>query len=99
MNKPQHTPTPWENGGIDDSRYKYPPIICRKAPRYEIAQFHSKADRDRSIACVNACAGINPEAVPELFKLAEQWCNPQGLINIEDWTDDLKAALAKAKQS
>ena len=30
-----------------------------------------KAEADRIVACVNGCAGINPEAVPELLKVCE----------------------------
>ena len=30
-----------------------------------------QANADRIIACVNACAGINPEAVPELLEALE----------------------------
>jgi predicted nucleic acid-binding Zn ribbon protein len=33
------------------------------------------ANAERIVSCVNACAGINPEAIPELIKAAEKLIN------------------------
>ena len=69
MNK--HTPEPWGvwlnpdgcNRGMitDDALARH--IV------YVVGNTHeAKANGRRIIACVNACAGINPEAVPELLE-------------------------------
>lgn len=56
-----------------------------------------QANADRIIACVNACAGINPEAVPDLLAAAK------GIIKaIEDGNGvvcyrAMMAAIAKAE--
>ena len=66
------------------------------------------ANARRIIACVNACAGINPEAVPDLIQSLEETLEEmeslmakraipyQGGINI---AERARAALAKAKQT
>jgi len=42
----------------------------------------TKANADRIVACVNACKGINPEAVPDLLEALERcvsaMCNNDG---------------------
>jgi hypothetical protein len=43
-------------------------IVCQK---YPIAQYHSEDDRNKAVACVNACRGLNPAAVPELVDMIE----------------------------
>ena len=62
----------------------------------------------RIVSCVNACRGINPEAVPELLEACEEIQNTLIDINIPDYKAALEvwasfvnstvsAALAKAK--
>lgn len=34
----------------------------------------ANANTQRAVACVNACAGINPEAVPDLLEIAVSLC-------------------------
>lgn len=61
-----------------------------------------EATRDRIVACVNACEGINPEAVPDLlanlFDIANIAVGSQSagtkLDKIRTWAE---AAIAKAK--
>ena len=60
----------------------------------------------RAIACVNACNGINPEAVPDLLAACQLW--DQGFVDGEEFTADqflawvtvnrraARAAIAKA---
>jgi hypothetical protein len=66
----KHTPEPWPTpvrfdiiGPADDDCSNY----------WEIGDFgmlEREEDADRIVACVNGCAGINPEAVPEFVHLA-----------------------------
>ena len=65
-----------------------------------------EANARRIVACVNACEGINPEAVPDLLEAAE-WLNnffihyPHTSIEfhraIGNGLADLESAIAKAK--
>jgi hypothetical protein len=66
-------------------------------------------DYDRACECVNACEGINPEAVPHLLRVVRQFCQDvqedgPDFIN-ESWPDlyetfeDAQAALAKARNT
>lgn len=56
----------------------------------------SQADYDHAKDCVDALAGINPEAVPELIELAKHMVNSGG------WASDLHMlavdVLAKAER-
>ena len=98
--KTQHTPEPWmvegsnvwqENGlDVDQSS-----IATTHGPNAEaIAQ--------RIVACVNACRGINPEAVPDLLKAASialaeiEMKNAHFGMRTSTATEALRAALSKA---
>lgn len=66
----EHTPEPWVFGpslgvllGEEDAKFH---ISTGKGPMWIAARVGSEADARRIVACVNACAGINPEAVPAL---------------------------------
>lgn len=68
-----NTPTPWRNSGPDIMS-----IGPNKGPghwkvvafvRGPIQDEECQANASRIVACVNACAGINPEAVPELLAI------------------------------
>lgn len=78
--KPQHTPEPWYVFGSDAiysgkagewfgnhrrvADCEWTPHDKRPAP----PDAEDKANASRIVACVNACAGINPEAVPVMLK-------------------------------
>lgn len=71
---------------------------------YRIAVIDTEANAARIVACVNACAGINPEAVPDLLTAAEailinppSWTTRDGGVEWPDRMDTLRAAIAKAK--
>ena len=61
MNKQTHTPEPWgpDLGPIDKDYYIEPMTLI------------TTRDYRRARACVNACAGINPEAIPGLLAAAK----------------------------
>lgn len=69
---------------------------------FPIALFEREQDVLRAIACVNACAGINPEAVPDLLAVVEEllesaeywseWDVPIGIV------DRMKEAVKKARE-
>ena len=87
-----HTPEPW--------RYSNGFIFSGK----EIVGGSCNETNDkRIIACVNACAGINPDAVPEMLEAlraiisvpAEQFANAR---QFQAWCElKSRAALAKAE--
>ena len=69
-------------------------------------------DANRIVACVNACAGLDPEAIPAMVEALERfvgWSGRTGAIHSDDpseldalkeWCEDMgkaRAALAKAK--
>ena len=70
----KHTPEPWE---IQHDTCAF----CRQADRQEFVfnpgpstglhgAIVGRADAERIVACVNACAGINPEAIQDLLSFA-----------------------------
>ena len=64
----EHTPEPWTG---DEASIAGPGEwnpICHAS--YEDSD-STPHDMRRIVACVNACQGINPEAVPELLGLAK----------------------------
>ncbi len=65
MSDAKHTPEPWFYGGEDGTHQYVPdPTNHDQAWAYFIVPVE---DYRRAIPCVNACAGINPEAVPGLL--------------------------------
>ena len=72
----KHTPEPWQAHKEDRSPWV---ILGLSADKYGghpyIAEMpggrDSQANARRIVACVNACAGINPEAVPDLMEVLE----------------------------
>ena len=60
-----------------------------------------RSRRKRIVTCVNALAGLNPEAVRELIDAAESMVHSANLgyrVNIEDAGERLKAALDNLKE-
>lgn len=51
-----------------------------KAGDVVIANSFTEAHADRIVACVNACDGINPEAVYEMFKLLNDMLDWDGIL-------------------
>ena len=65
-------------------------------------RLENEANARRIVACVNACEGINPEAVPDLLAACElclEWMDDVCGIQspYEEVTIEIKAAIAKAK--
>lgn len=77
----KHTPEPWE--AVEPSNWYGTAILVRKERGDPIAQIPlmgwpirvARANAERIVACVNACKGINPEAVPDLLAALEQLCD------------------------
>jgi hypothetical protein len=63
-----HTPGTWYREGRT-VRSDFPVGGPDRAPfTSDICKVVDEADGDRIVACVNACKGINPEAVPEMLE-------------------------------
>ncbi len=61
---------------------------------------NNKANAARIIACVNACEGINPEAVPNLLeacRLISRLADGQGRANLLEVAGMARLALRKAE--
>lgn len=78
----KHTSEPWVRVGnsIDGGKHECDEVITvRDLPEYAYPEMQCgtlvgdnlDADLDRIVACVNTCAGINPEAVPMMLKALE----------------------------
>lgn len=111
---PKHTPGPWVVH-IDKSRGNWVYNIRTEKPHNPsgglgkhiaecngLMEARGENNAEHIVACVNACAGINPEAVPELVKACEAIMPHlnSDLDAHEPWVkeiDALAAALAKAK--
>lgn len=94
MSKTQHAPEPWHASPIGGAR------IISGSDGWTIAETPGaseveKPNAERIVSCVNSCAGINPEAVPDLIKALE------GVVRVADRNTveftAARAALAKAK--
>lgn len=122
-----HTPEPWtcdENGVIiaadknraisiaETSRRRWVMSPYGGTQKFGDMIAEAEANGRRITACVNACAGINPEAIPDflaLLKEAETLADGYGL-DVESNPDEglrteaaefagrIRAALAKAKK-
>ena len=101
--KKNHTPEPWtcRKNTHDNGEW-----VIQKKP-LPVADVECEADARRIVACVNACAGINPEAVPDLIKACQdvedvfnQWTCNDDPTDVLEWFSDARIkcfhALAKA---
>lgn len=105
MSDTKHTPGPWTaKANPNDWGWDFPNVqdakncrpICH-VPDWDKPE--GEANWARIVACVNACEGINPEAVPDMLAaleatqkvLAEQWVQHHPLNN------QIRAAIAKAR--
>lgn len=76
----EHTPEPWFANGSEirasnpkaERKHTFRPFVAQMlcGPSFSTAEVEANAHR--IAACVNACAGLNPEAVPDLLAAAEK---------------------------
>ena len=77
MNQSTHTPGPWaatQHIGHKDQigvTADADPCIIAIMGNQRAWPLEAKANAARIVACVNACEGINPEAVPDLLHIAK----------------------------
>lgn len=99
----KHSPEPWAvypEVGLCEARAKdvnYKSYIIWDGAD---GPYPKDEDVERIVACVNACAGINPEAVPDLLAACKValGLHEHGRIKIEYHQADkqIRAAIAKA---
>lgn len=65
---PTHTPEPWSTNGRIIESEDGEPIVKLLRPVGIIHIPEAEANARRIVSCVNACKGINPEAVPQLVE-------------------------------
>ena len=63
----QHTPEPWRIVHSTGGRAAVVGADETSIGEWPLGFGETALDIERQVACVNACAGINPEAVPELL--------------------------------
>ncbi len=75
MGEPKHTPGPWR---LEQNGPAYNLCSPDRARHFAILvgmirnqDSEHKANAERIVACVNACEGINPDAVPDLLAVLE----------------------------
>ena len=95
----KYTPEPWEATPWDDG-------WIRDAKGVGVCMVGGLETRDRIVACVNGCAGINPEAVPDMLAALEtllKEVDTKKLVagsegHFKSAATVARAALAKAKE-
>lgn len=108
----KHTPGPWKPDGYGLRVLAEPKHFKPTAahPVFVVAQCSTfcngtepeeRANAARIVACVNACEGINPEAVPDVVKALEELLSldsgDSGTVREASVRDAARAALAKAR--
>jgi hypothetical protein len=102
----KHTQEPW------NLRLGRTLINIKGPDGQQIGQFHATKceEANRIVACINGCAGINPEAVPGLLAALEMMltihdCADEtgyvadvGFIDIDAEVEKARAAIAAAKE-
>ncbi len=112
----KHTKEPWEVAIIDDEEGRgewyvimADGIIFARIPKLDPSTPEGKefgANVCRIVACVNACAGINPEAVPDLLASVKAGVAMRQTAIVDDDFPEMRdrfdllarAALAKAEE-
>ena len=92
-----HTPTPWAVRGsrIYDGNDEETAVATRASPRNRA---HTKETAARIVACVNACAGIPPEAVKDLRSVLTNALEWWGVGRPSPtWVVEARALLVEAK--
>ena len=81
----------WERGGPPgkEATSVYRESVSDPMVMEPVASFRLPKDADDAVSCVNACAGLNPEALPALLG-AVQWV-------LDDLTDARENAPAPDK--
>src|SRR4051812_5176576 len=93
-----HTPEPWRYGPCEqhlDGSVR----MCfhlRDHHGYLIDLTYTDANGLRAVACVNACKGINPEAVPDMLSALKRLLSGNDMDNADDW-NVARTAIAKAE--
>lgn len=94
---PNWTPEPWTNSrGFENlvSSHDGQTPICDCRSSWNPPGPIEHANAERIVACVNACEGLNPEAIPELIAVCErEWRHSDGetaLGNIIEALDKVK---------
>lgn len=102
--KAKHTPEPWVatvNSQNGEHCIEQDGSVFQEPTEIALLQFSEEVDRERIVACVNACKGINPEAVPDLLAVVKSAANWFGELGNDDGAqgllDDLNAAITKAE--
>ncbi len=98
----KHTPEPWS---LDEFYMEYAggssvPIISPWIQDYfgrgDRRHEEAAANMARIVACVNACAGINPEAVPELIRAVDAFLQSGG-DPLNTRVQEMREAIALAR--
>ncbi len=100
----KHTPTPWKAIYKPGNNRWLGELI--EGDKLQVATFYTKSALDKAVACVNACQGINPQALKDLLSLLKG----MDLVAMCEchhgdrpkWTCpfcEIKAALVKANDS
>lgn len=74
MNDTKHTPEPWwDESGVAHAKGPSWTEENHSCVHPIANQNGTLNDCERAVACVNACAGINPEAVPDMLAALEDF--------------------------
>jgi hypothetical protein len=101
----KHTSEPWrwsEDSNWVELKGKDGPVCCFDVDKRGRSDAPLPADRTRIIACINACAGINPEALPDFLRafIALLDCAERLEVRVPDMADmppEIMAARAAWK--
>lgn len=67
----QHTPEPWVVGRGGGSEPFSIEAATRTVALVKTCRQEGEHNASRIVSCVNACKGLNPEAIPELVEAAK----------------------------
>lgn len=108
--KAAHTPTPWRVKTVhQEFENEDEGVICEIGSIQIVSEeaINEREAAHKIVDCVNACAGINPEAVPDLLEACEHFIkltNTEQFATVtEGWDSDdcfcnLALALDKVKK-
>lgn len=91
MTEQKHTPEPWRIGAMESGQ-----VAIDAANGSEVTGWLDSDDARRIVACVNACAGLDTDALeklPDISKVAA--ARRKYIAEIEQQRDQLRAALDK----